>query len=159
MKHSSACWLLHDGLFCLAYSSTLKMEVTCSSEMSMGFQLTTQQATYRLCALLSLLFTGRGRHFPGGRPTGPRVHLCLYIMFTSLYGAIMSPDSAVGIATRYGLDDWGVGVRVPLGSRIFSFNVFQTSSGVHPVSYPMGTGGFLPSSKAAGAWSWPLTSN
>jgi hypothetical protein len=29
-------------------------------------------------------------------------------------------DSAVGIATGYGLDDGGVGVRVPVGSRIFS---------------------------------------
>jgi hypothetical protein len=29
-------------------------------------------------------------------------------------------DSAVGIATGYGLDDRGVGVRVPVGSRIFS---------------------------------------
>jgi hypothetical protein len=29
-------------------------------------------------------------------------------------------DSAVGIATGYGLDDWGIGVRVPVGSRIFS---------------------------------------
>jgi hypothetical protein len=32
----------------------------------------------------------------------------------------MSRDSAVGIATGYGLDDRGVGVRVPVGSRIFS---------------------------------------
>jgi hypothetical protein len=32
----------------------------------------------------------------------------------------VSGDSAVGIATGYGLDDLGVGVRVPLGSRIFS---------------------------------------
>jgi hypothetical protein len=31
-----------------------------------------------------------------------------------------SRDSAVGIATGYGLDDQGVGVRVPVGSRIFS---------------------------------------
>jgi hypothetical protein len=29
-------------------------------------------------------------------------------------------DGSVGIATGYGLDDRGVGVRVPLGSRIFS---------------------------------------
>jgi hypothetical protein len=29
-------------------------------------------------------------------------------------------DSVVGIATGYGLDDRGVGVRVPVGSRIFS---------------------------------------
>jgi hypothetical protein len=33
---------------------------------------------------------------------------------------MMSRDSAVGIATGYGLDDRGVGVRVPVGSRIFS---------------------------------------
>jgi hypothetical protein len=31
-----------------------------------------------------------------------------------------SRDSSVGIATGYGLDDWGVGVRVPVASRIFS---------------------------------------
>jgi hypothetical protein len=31
-----------------------------------------------------------------------------------------SRDSAVGIATGYGLDDQGVRVRVPVGSRIFS---------------------------------------
>jgi hypothetical protein len=31
-----------------------------------------------------------------------------------------SHDSVVGIATGYGLDDWGVGVQVPVGSRIFS---------------------------------------
>jgi len=27
----------------------------------------------------------------------------------------------------------------------------------HPVSYPMGIGGSYLESKAAGAWSWPLT--
>jgi hypothetical protein len=31
-----------------------------------------------------------------------------------------SQVSAVGIATNYGLDDRGVGVRVPVGSSIFS---------------------------------------
>jgi hypothetical protein len=31
-----------------------------------------------------------------------------------------SRDSVVGIATSYGLDDRRVGVRVPVGSRIFS---------------------------------------
>jgi hypothetical protein len=29
-------------------------------------------------------------------------------------------DNVVGIATGYGLDERGVGVRVPIGSRIFS---------------------------------------
>jgi hypothetical protein len=31
-----------------------------------------------------------------------------------------SRDGAVGITTGYGLDDRGAGVRVPVGSRIFS---------------------------------------
>jgi hypothetical protein len=34
--------------------------------------------------------------------------------------SLVSRDSSVGIATAYGLDDRGVGVLVPVGSRIFS---------------------------------------
>jgi hypothetical protein len=45
----------------------------------------------------------------------------------------------VGIATGYGLDDQGVGVQVPVGSRIFTSHVVQTGSRVHS-AYPMGTG-------------------
>jgi hypothetical protein len=55
------------------------------------------------------------------------------------------PCSAIGIATGYWLDDQGVGVRVPVRSRMFS-------------TYPVGTGGF-PGGKAAGARSRPLTSS
>jgi hypothetical protein len=33
---------------------------------------------------------------------------------------VRSRDSSVGIATGYGMDDRGVGVRVPVWSRIFS---------------------------------------
>jgi hypothetical protein len=57
-----------------------------------------------------------------------------------------SQDSSVGIATGYGLDDRGVGVLVPVGQELSLLHVVQTGSGVHPTSYPMGTGG-----KAAGA--------
>jgi hypothetical protein len=32
----------------------------------------------------------------------------------------VSRDSALGIATGYGMNDRGVGVRVPVGARIFS---------------------------------------
>jgi hypothetical protein len=58
----------------------------------------------------------------------------------------------------YGLDDWGIGTRF-LGSTIhFSlFRNVQTGSGAHPASYKMGTGSCFPGSKAAGAWSLPLT--
>jgi hypothetical protein len=54
-----------------------------------------------------------------------------------------SGDSAVGTATGYGLDDRGVGVRVPVGSRIFS-SLRSPDRLSHPASYPMGTGGLFP---------------
>jgi hypothetical protein len=41
-------------------------------------------------------------------------------MLAFLHVYMGSRDSAVGIATGYGLDDWAVGVRVPVGSRIFT---------------------------------------
>jgi hypothetical protein len=34
----------------------------------------------------------------------------------------------------------------------------QSGSGAHPTSYKKGTGGCFPGGKAAGAWSWLLTS-
>jgi len=34
----------------------------------------------------------------------------------------------------------------------------QTGSGAHSASYPIGTRSSFPGDKAAGAWSWPLTS-
>jgi hypothetical protein len=71
----------------------------------------------------------------------------------------MSRESAVGIATGYGLDGGGVGVRVPLGARFSPLHVAQTDCGAHPASYPIHTGGSFPGGKAAGALSWPLASN
>jgi hypothetical protein len=41
------------------------------------------------------------------------------LTFSRLHDIIKSRDSVVGIATGYGLDDWRVGIRVPVGSRIF----------------------------------------
>jgi hypothetical protein len=70
----------------------------------------------------------------------------VYLYFLS------SRASAVGIATGYGLDGRGVGVRVP--DRVKNF-LFSTSSRppleAHPASYPMGTGTLLHGDKAAGA--------
>jgi hypothetical protein len=62
-----------------------------------------------------------------------------------------SRDSVVGIATRYGLDDRGVGVRVPVGQEFSLLQIFQTGSEVYQTSYPLGTGGSLPGDKVAGA--------
>jgi hypothetical protein len=38
-------------------------------------------------------------------------------------------------------------------------HVFETDSGAYPFSYLMSTEGSFPRGKAAGALSWPLTSN
>jgi hypothetical protein len=43
-----------------------------------------------------------------------------WVHFHTVTPFLMFTDSAVGIATGYGLDDQGVGVRVPVGLRIFS---------------------------------------
>jgi hypothetical protein len=44
----------------------------------------------------------------------------LIINYIELNKETMSRDSVVGIASGYGLDDRGVGFRVPVGSRILS---------------------------------------
>jgi hypothetical protein len=72
---------------------------------------------------------------------------------------LINLDSSVGIETSFGLDDWGVGVRVWYGQKVSLLHVVQTGSGAHPASYRMGTGDSFPGGKAAGAWSWPLNSN
>jgi hypothetical protein len=59
---------------------------------------------------------------------------------------IRSHNSAVGIATGYGLDDQGVGVRVLVGSRIFS----SRRRPDRLLGPPVGNGGFFPGGKAAG---------
>jgi hypothetical protein len=68
-------------------------------------------------------------------------------------------NSSVGIMLGYGLDDRSS--RVPSGGGAGNFSLHhrvRNGSGTHPVSYPMGTRGSFPGGKAAGAWSWPLTS-
>jgi hypothetical protein len=47
----------------------------------------------------------------------------------------------------------------PVHPTFLRYNRVQNGSGVHPASYPMGTGVSFPWGKAAGAWSWPLPSS
>jgi len=59
----------------------------------------------------------------------------------------------------FSLDDRGSRVRFPAAAGNFSFHHrVQNGSGAYPASYLMGIGGSFPGGKAAGAWSWPLTS-
>jgi hypothetical protein len=49
----------------------------------------------------------------------------------------------------YGLDDRAIEVRSPTGAEDLSSSpCVQNGSGVHPASYPMGTGGSFPGGKA-----------
>jgi hypothetical protein len=63
----------------------------------------------------------------------------------------MNRDSSAGIATGYGLDDQGVGVRVPRGQKFSLLQVVHTASVAHPTSYTMGNVGSFPGGKPAGA--------
>jgi hypothetical protein len=63
-----------------------------------------------------------------------------------------SHGSLVGIATGYGLDDQGSGVRFSARAENFSLlHHVQTCSDAHPSTYPMGIGDSFPESKAAGS--------
>jgi hypothetical protein len=71
------------------------------------------------------LFSGRGIIWGGGVKRFELKPVLLQketTFFFFCYRQLMpgSRDSVVGIPTGYGLDDRGVGVRVPVGSRIFS---------------------------------------
>jgi hypothetical protein len=68
--------------------------------------------------------------------------------FHPLSYIIGNRDSAVGIATGYGLDDRWVGVRASAGARFFSSPHYPDRFSVNPASCPMGTGeGLFPEGK------------
>jgi hypothetical protein len=79
--------------------------------------------------------------------------------FVAVLACTVSRDSAACIATGYGLDEWEVGVRVPVGSRIFTSPCCPGRLWGPPNLLYNGYLEIFPGGKAAGAWSWPLTSN
>jgi hypothetical protein len=81
------------------------------------------------------------------------------MIFISVFLKPRSRDSAVGIATGYGLDNGGVGIQVPVGSRIFSSSSCPDRLWGPPNLLSNGYQVLFPGGKAAGSWSWPLTFN
>jgi hypothetical protein len=77
----------------------------------------------------------------------------ILLYFTLLYSTLLkSPDSSVGIALGYGLDDRDSRVRfLARSGNFFLHHRVQNGSGAHPAFYPMGTRGSFPGCKAAGA--------
>jgi hypothetical protein len=73
-----------------------------------------------------------------------------YVIFNIVFTSVMwSRGSSVSIVSDYGLDDRAIEVRSPTGAGDFSSSpCVQTGSGAHPASYPVGTGGSFPGSKA-----------
>jgi hypothetical protein len=70
---------------------------------------------------------------------GSRIGLLINSLIFILLG---SHDSSVGIALSYGLDNQGSRVQFLAGDGNFSLcHHIQNSSGAHPPSSPMGTGG------------------
>jgi hypothetical protein len=92
-------------------------------------------------------------------PTSAEVKNAWSYTSTRAYVFVAKGDNSVGIALGYGLDDRGSRFRFPVGAGNFSLHHrVQNGSEAHPASCPMGTRGSFPGGKAAGSWSWPLTS-
>jgi hypothetical protein len=98
-------------------------------------------------------------------PLGPSVSMCQ--LFRTLthsehkWSSIASYGWWAEIAQWYSTGLWTgwAGIRVATGTGNLSPHPrVQTGSGTHPASYSMGTSGSFPGGKAAGAYSWPLTS-
>jgi hypothetical protein len=62
---------------------------------------------------------------------------------------LKSPDSSVGMALGYGLDDRGSRFRFQAVAGNFSHHRAQNGSGAHPDSYRMGTRRSFPGGKLA----------
>jgi hypothetical protein len=103
--------------------------------------------------LIYFTIINRGYLTPTATEQGHIYTIHSLTLYSNIYRDLcqyVSRDSAVGVATGYGLDDSEVGVRVPVGSRIITSPRRPNGFGVHPTSYPKGTGSSFPGVKRPG---------
>jgi hypothetical protein len=74
----------------------------------------------------------------------------LIFLYNYVMQHIRSRDGAVGIATGYGLDDRGIGVRILVGIKVSRPDRFWGPPSLLSNDCPMTTGGFCPEVKRPG---------
>jgi hypothetical protein len=90
------------------------------------------------------------RHCATSRKVAGSIHDEVIGFFNQILSR-KNQDSAVGIATGYVLDARGVGVRVPIGSIIFTSRSLPDRVWGPPTSCSVDTGDFFSGGEAAGA--------
>jgi hypothetical protein len=117
----------------------------------------------RFGASCCLRNVGAARHYIPEDRTLPGFNEIIIILKKHDLTDILEINWEPGQRSRY--SDWlragrpRVRSSSPGWGKIFLLsNVVETGSGTHP-AYPLRSGGSFPGGKAAGTWSWPLTSN
>jgi hypothetical protein len=118
----------------LAYSSTLKIEVACSSETTLAFNIkhgVVLQKKKLPCYFHSLRIKNFPQNFVLGEPVyipplmwdnkfHTRTELIKLLFYILIFSFVKSRESVVGIAIGYELDDQEVRVRAPIEAIIFT---------------------------------------
>jgi hypothetical protein len=137
-----------------------RLSVNCQRQLALSMQYCTYTYSIRVHSHSSEWISSNNSCFPLIRIS--RADCCVIYLYYLFYSFSITPlyasrDSVVSIATSYVLDDQEAGVRVPVGSRIFSSPRRPDRPWGPPKLLSTGyRGGSFPGVKVAGACRWPL---